>query len=85
MNNLGLLIKVWGKVVQVDTSATPTWFVIEDGTYTTTVMLAANMSLPVALNFYVTVTGVSSCEENSGVLSRVIWIRDGSDIVIMNS
>lgn len=67
LNNIGLLIRTWGKVTAKDSATPITWFDIDDGsginikvdlqTSTGTVIASS-----VAIGDYVYVTGISSCD-----------------------
>ena len=82
LNNIGLLVTTWGKVVAVDGSASPTWFTIDDGGgQTAKVTFPTGVPLPVAINDVVSVTGACSCENPGGGISRVVRARGGSDII----
>ena len=65
LNSIGLYVRVWGRVIQVDSLPAHAWFVIEDGSGVGLKVLAeyGTGSLLVG-NEYVVVTGVSSCEVN---------------------
>ncbi|MEN6584266.1 MAG: choice-of-anchor Q domain-containing protein, partial [Armatimonadota bacterium] len=81
-NNIGLLVKSWGKVTAVDTSS----FTISDGSTSfdgtssiSVKVITAPENIP-ALNSYVAVMGISSCEESGSDLISVIRVRSSSDI-----
>ena len=60
LNNIGLLVRTFGKVVAVDGSVTPTWYTIDDGSNVNVkVVVQAGVGVP-AVGSYVTVTGASS-------------------------
>jgi hypothetical protein len=59
LNNIGLLVKTTGWVTEKDTSASPAWFRIDDGSG---VGVKVFGSVPSGTP-YVTVTGISSCEK----------------------
>ncbi|MHB9036629.1 MAG: glycoside hydrolase domain-containing protein [Armatimonadota bacterium] len=74
LNNIGLLVKTTGKILSVQ----PTWFKIDDGSGVDVKVLGA---APVGAE-YVTVTGISSCEESGGVLAREIIATNVSEISV---
>lgn len=84
LNNIGLLIKTWGKVTHVDDG----FFYISDGT----AMDDGSGYQGIRVNFqytgtegrYVSVTGISTCLKSGGRLIRMIRPRKGSDIVEMD-
>ncbi len=62
MNNIGLYVKVFGRVKQIDPESTRAWFVIDDGSG---VFLKVLRQEPVPVpgqEMYVIVRGISSCE-----------------------
>jgi hypothetical protein len=75
LSNLGLLVRVWGQVVETNAS----WFKIDDGAgLRIKCMLPAGVSAPTG---HARVTGISSCEDDgSGNLLRVLRIRSADDI-----
>ena len=86
VNNMGLLIRTWGKVVdieQVTTPDVPTWFKINDGsTATVKALVPTGVSVP-ALNSYVVVTGASSCYKDGDDLRALLRVRDQADIQVV--
>jgi hypothetical protein len=86
-NNIGLLIRTWGKVVTVGTD----YFYIEDGStlYDTTndnrvKVYAPGLTLP-SVNDNVVVTGISSCENISSNLHKLLRIRSQADIRVVST
>lgn len=80
LNNIGLLVRTWGKVKAFDPSTTPTWFVIDDGSG---VDVRCEVPNSVAVHktwTYVGVTGISSRENIGGVLHRLLRVRTQADI-----
>jgi hypothetical protein len=80
LNNMGLLVKIWGSVVETDSSVPPTWFKVDDGSRSARVkcLLPTGVSAP---SGFVKLTGISSCEDDeSGNLSRVLRLRAAGDI-----
>lgn len=72
INNIGLLVRVWGRIESIDTENHT--MVIDDGSG---VDLKCAWSEGVAVDptwTYVTLTGVSSCEKLSGQLSRLVLV-----------
>ena len=62
LNNIGLLVKVWGQVSAIDSSD----FGISDGAgRTITVTVPTGVSVPAA-DTYVAVTGISDCQGTTG-------------------
>jgi len=78
-NNIGLLVKTWGKV----TSVTSDYFYIEAKPGTTVKVKSGALTEP-ALNKFVAVTGISSCEVSSGAVCRAIVPRQQTDIQVLN-
>lgn len=80
VNNIGLLVKVWGKV----TTTGPNWFSIVDGSgVELNVVCPTLYPPPVARDNYYSVTGISSCEKWLGNVLRLLIVRDQDDIVPM--
>lgn len=77
LNNIGLLVKTWGKVGNI----TPSSFTIDDG-YGVNVkcILPTGVRLDDGAT-YVSVTGISSCEKVGSELRRLIRVRSQEDIV----
>ena len=71
LNNIGLLVRVWGKVSEIDMANPAQWFRITDGSN-----VQAKVAYPpfaYALNDYVAISGISSCEvDTNGDLQRVL-------------
>ena len=64
LNNIGLLVKTWGTITAVDSSASPQWFQIDDGS-----RVCPTVAYPpygYAAGDYVCITGISSCEVDTG-------------------
>lgn len=79
----GMLVRVWGKVLEVEqvaSSAEPRWFTITDGSAISRVICPEGVKPPQPEAF-VAVTGASSCEKIDSYLMRLILVRDPSDIV----
>jgi len=78
LNNIGLLIKVWGKVTAVDPSPQPAWFIIADGSGSTVkCTIPAGAAVP-AVNSRVSATGISSME--AGFIRSLVRTRSAEDI-----
>jgi len=73
LNNIGLLVRVWGSVVVLDPGTPKKWFKIDDGSgYRVKCLLPAGGNPPSGV---VALTGISSCEDiGSGIVN---WIQDG--------
>lgn len=84
LSNIGLLVKVWGRVVEIQSTeppALPTWFRVDDGSG---VLVKCLVPSGVAIDpewEHVTVTGISSCETVEGNLTRLLRVRTQSDIL----
>ncbi|MDO8586330.1 MAG: hypothetical protein Q7T82_04760 [Armatimonadota bacterium] len=83
VNNIGLLVRVWGRVAEqesVTPPQTPTWFRVDDGShYTVKVILPAGVAVP-GLGACVQVTGNNSCEKLGEELHRLLRLRSQEDI-----
>lgn len=77
LNNIGLLVRTSGTIVQADSASPPQWFRIDDGSG---VSVKVDLSLPqggpvpmqAGEDDFVTVTGISSCEVSGTDVVRVI-------------
>lgn len=80
LNNVGLLVRTWGRVTQVAGDGSP-WFTIDDGARVgVRVVAASGAGLP-AVGDYVTVTGISCLTPGaSGGYDRAVKVRRSSDI-----
>lgn len=88
-NNIGLLVKTWGKVTAEGTD----FFYLDDGSgyYDTDpaargvkVLLPAGVSVP-AKDSLVSVTAISSCYASGGNLYRLLRVWRGDDVVTLAS
>ncbi|MEN6355760.1 MAG: RCC1 repeat-containing protein [Armatimonadota bacterium] len=80
INNIGLLVRVWGKVIDIDPASIPSWFKISDGSLTNVkVSVPTGVSVPNEGDF-VSVTGISSCEMSGAELTNLVRVRQQSDI-----
>ncbi len=85
-NNVGLLVKTWGRVIEVGTNE----FWIDDGTRRSGIggregvkVLAYGVGIP-SLNSLVAVTGISGTELNGSVIYPVLKPRSNNDVVIVS-
>lgn len=78
LNNIGLLVTTWGKVV----SAATGYFYIEPQTGVDVKVISNSLTQP-SIGSFVTITGISTCEVISGAFGRAILPRQQSDIVIV--
>jgi len=76
LNNIGLLVTVWGRVV----SEQPSFFVLDDGSAVEVKVMWPDYAADP--EDYVIVTGISSCEKVGGVVKRVVRPRRLEDIVV---
>lgn len=81
LNNIGLLVRAWGRIVDRDTSVPLTWFTIDDGSGVNVKCLVPS-GVTVSPGWeYVGVTAISSCEKVGYDLLRLLKIRDSNDLV----
>ena len=83
LNNIGLLVQIWGRVTEieaVDPPAVPTWFKIDDGSGVNVKCVVPDEVTIDSDWDYVVVTGISSCEKIGDDLYRLIRVREESDI-----
>jgi len=76
-NNIGLLVRTWGKVLESGTG----YFIISDGSTTGLKVTVPTDVSPPGTNQYAIVTGISSVESNGGVVTRLLRARKQADIV----
>lgn len=76
LNNIGLLVKVYGRVM----SEQPSFFVLDDGSAVEVKVMWPDYAADP--EDYVIVTGISSCEKVGGVVKRVVRPRRLEDIVV---
>jgi streptogramin lyase len=80
VNNIGLLVTVWGTVTQFDSATPKTWFRISDGSeFDAKCIVPSGVSIDSGWN-HVLVTGISSCEKVDGEVHRLVRVRTQSDI-----
>jgi len=70
-NNIGLLIRTWGRVIEV----TADGFTIDDGSGASVEVLAGNLGLPAA-GSYVSVAGISSCVERGEQAASLVLLTE---------
>lgn len=87
VNNIGLLIRTWGWVRELDPGGA--WFRIEDGSVggggqpiVVRVLRPQDATMP-PIGSYVAVTGASSCYRDGGVVRRLIRTRTPADVQIV--
>ena len=94
LNNIGLLVKVWGRVTAsgTDPRAGIAWLYVndgsnvKDGTGIIGVYCEGAFGInPPAVGSYAVVTGVSGCELYGGNLVTVLRVRDQDDIIVMSA
>lgn len=76
INNIGLLVTVWGNVTQDH----GTWFTVSDGSGAEVKCVAPSGVSVGSTPAFVGVTGISSCEKVNGEVHRLILVRTQSDI-----
>lgn len=81
LNNIGLLVKTWGRVTLVDGSPTPAFVKITDGFGEIVVDLAPGATIP-SVGDKVSVIGISSCYAVGDDLYSKIKLRSSIDLVI---
>lgn len=83
LNNTGLLVRTWGKVIEVepaDPPSIPTWFTVDDGSgVNLKCILPPGVTIDPTWRF-VQVTGISSCELTGGELHRLLRVRKQEDV-----
>ena len=85
-NNIGLLIRTWGKVVNMDPTlpaSAKTWFKIDDGSGVNVKCVVPPGATIDPEWEYVVVTGISSCEKVGVDLYRLLRVRHQSDILLV--
>lgn len=79
LNNIGLLVKVWGRVTEIDPGGA--WFVIDDGSGSATKCVMPDGVTADPEWDYVSVTGISSCKSPSVQIDRLIRVRAFDGVV----
>lgn len=77
-NNVGLLVKTWGKV----TSTASGYFYIDSKPGTSIKVKSGTLTQP-AVGKLVSVVGISTCEVSSGGVCRAVTPRQQTDIVVL--
>lgn len=84
LNNIGLLVKLYGKVSAVDPANA--WFRINDGSLSLPVkVLLPGGVTPPDLGAFVSAVGISSCEVVGSESQRLLRLRDSGDITLLQS
>ncbi len=79
LNNIGLLVRSWGQVVDIDTATPPTYYWLNDGSgvdVAVNLEVAPGQAIPTTLSIgdYVSgITGVSTLVNIAGTYTRVIY------------
>lgn len=76
LNNIGLLVRTWGRFGYVDRST----FTIDDGSGPVKCVVSAGVMISPNWQFVV-VTGISSCERVGDEIQRLLRVRGQDDIV----
>lgn len=80
LNNIGLLVRVFGRITERDPASPSMWFKIDDGSNAyVKCLVPAGVTIDPAWT-YVGVTGISSCESYGGELYRLLRVRAQDDI-----
>lgn len=77
LNNIGLLVRCWGRVANAGTGS----FILMDGSISGGVKVICEGIAPPADDTFVEVTGISTCEQVGSDFVRVLRVRRWSDIV----
>jgi hypothetical protein len=80
LNNVGLLVRTWGRIIEFEPIELPTWFIIDDGSG---VDVRCEAPAGVTINktwTFVTVTGISRLYKIGDTFHRRISIRKTDDI-----
>ena len=82
-NNIGLLVRVWGRVSAIQDGSGSTVYYINDGSLPEPgLKLDLHQLTPPSSGRYALVTGISSCEQSSSGLTRLLRPRTQQDIQI---
>jgi len=73
VNNIGMLVRIWGLVTSLDPSSQKTWFVVSDGSGFVKVTVPGGTAVP-RKGDHVIVTGISSCEESGDQVVGVVRV-----------
>lgn len=84
VNNIGQLVRVWGKVTAIDPAVNPAWFRIDDGSGRQVRCVAEDTPIidPLWLGKMVVVTGISSCEHDGANLVSKVLLKKLEDPVV---
>lgn len=91
MNNIGLLVKVWGRIVEIEPvtePSLPTWFKIDEGADNSPRLIKCVVAEgdpvidPSWLNKFAFLTGISSCQFDGPALISVIKLRKGETPIV---
>jgi hypothetical protein len=78
LNNIGMLVRVFGRVTDRDASADSPWFELDDGSgVSVKVIVPPGESVP-EIGTCLDVTSISSCVRVSGELRRLLRMRSTS-------
>jgi hypothetical protein len=81
LNNIGLLVRAWGRVAEIEQVTPATWFRIGDGSgVNVKCVVPSGVTIDPGWQ-HVCVTGVSSCEQVGGELRRLLRVRTQGDIL----
>lgn len=78
LNNIGLLVRVWGKVLGMDSSPTPQWMYIDDGSGKVIEAIVEDGTMVLEqkwVDSYVAITGISSCWHDGNKIHPVIRLK----------
>lgn len=82
LDNTGLLVTTWGKVVGFDSASPKTWFTIDDGSgHSAKCVVPRGVNIDTSWSF-LSVTGAASCEKVGDSVYPVILVRTADDIVL---
>jgi hypothetical protein len=80
LNNIGLLVRICGRVTEFDAASPMMWFKIDDGSgVNIKCVVPSGVSIDTGWQ-WVSVTGVSSCEKVGDELHSLIRVRSLDDI-----
>lgn len=80
LNNVGLLVQTWGRVVEHGPGLPPEWFVVDDGSARPVTVSAQGLASVPAAGSYVSVIGLSSLYKPGADRLRLVLPRDQTDI-----
>ncbi len=79
LNNIGLLARCWGLIVERDSASPARWFKMDGGGVIVKCVLPSGVTIDPSW-VYVGVTGISSCEKMGEELHRLLRVRTQDDI-----